>query len=209
MSEYKFNKIDKDESPYCERIPYSTSIRNFQVGKVVLTLLTLAVSSPSTNVEARTMTNYTPYDIPYHDSDNVNKKIIAKSLMLVPKSFLGKTTMEQENEIMLYKSFSDSCKKYISSEITLSPVFNFLVKGLKELSFKKTYVDVIPSKGMIDINLNLGHMILLSVSKSLSSISDEYVNFSISVNGEIRTISKMPSLELIQKVKEIQRKLSE
>lgn len=209
MSEYKFNKIDKNESPYGERIPYSTSIRNFQVGKVVLTLMTLAVSSPSTNVEARTTTSYPPYDIPYNDFDSVNKKIIAKSLMLVPKSFLGKTTMEQENEIILHNSFSNSCKKNVSSEVTLSPVFNFLVKGLKELSFKKAYVDVIPSKDMIDINLNLGHMILLSVSKSLSTISDEYVNFCISVNGEIRTINKMPSLELIQKVKEIQRKLSE
>lgn len=115
------------------------------------------------------------------------------------------TKIELNKQTML-ASFITKCPN--SDYLRLYPLYNMLSEAFLNIDFKKAYVDVVPKMSMVAIDFNLGHKILLSVSKTLKTISDDTVVFSISVDGDVRYNNVAHLSELIEKVHVLQKNLT-
>jgi hypothetical protein len=86
-------------------------------------------------------------------------------------------------------------------------IFYFLIDGgILEIPFKKCHIDIIKSSHFMDVNLNLGNYILLSIGKDISSLKNNYVYFSISVRNKIQIINYSTIQNLIEYIKELLKK---
>jgi hypothetical protein len=88
------------------------------------------------------------------------------------------------------------------------PLFIFLAHGLEQLKIEKSYVDVSKTKRVIEFHLNLGKGIYVSVLKDISSLNDNFIEYTISVNNELKSASIMPIVDLQEKLIFIQKSLN-
>lgn len=114
-------------------------------------------------------------------------------------------SLDYLNSTSFIASFKKNCPE--KDVLKLSPVFNMLCDAFKCLYIKKSFIDVVPSLSMITFNMNIGHKILLTASKSINSLSNRNVVYSISVAGDVRSNSVIDIDDLVSKIKSIQKKL--
>lgn len=115
-------------------------------------------------------------------------------------------SVEYSNYLMLKESFSKNCPAI--EQLKYSAVFNMISEMLKSISIKKAFVDIVPALNTLTMDLNLGHKILLSLSKSYTSMDTDEVLFAISVDGDVRASNVMSLTEIVEKVKDIQKNLA-
>lgn len=110
-----------------------------------------------------------------------------------------------ETSMQMWKSFVEGCA---SPEIEnhFSPLFSIMSSKLKNIQAIKAFIDVVPSLDMLDFNYNIGHQILLSVSKRTTS-DDDMALCSVTVNRKVLVQTELKLDEIVERVKGIQSEL--
>lgn len=113
---------------------------------------------------------------------------------------------------MLLCSYNDALERNRISEKERSEynsIFHFLTDGgISEIPFKKCHIDIVKPKHFMDVNLNLGNNILLSIGKGISNLKNNYVHFSISVGNKMQIINHSTIQNLTAHIKEVLEKIN-
>lgn len=89
------------------------------------------------------------------------------------------------------------------------PVFQKIANSLKGLYIKKSFVDINKNKGLVDFSINLGNHIVLTIGKSIETLTDDNVMFTLSYQGDLEVVDTLSLHELIKRVDNIQMELME
>lgn len=207
MARYKY---DIEPNQFVEEMykeNYTTKTNNFCIGKSVVTLMLLSTSIPTQAMvdnfdledtqtiymqENSLSTSYKSVDI-----NNFQLKVI-RSLSY------NRSNINYEHFLAQFEeNITD-----ISDRFSFRPLFNYLAHGLEQLKIEKSYVDVSKTKRLMEFHLNLGKGIYVSVLKDMGSLNENLIEYTISVNNELKSASIMPIEELQEKLIFIQKSLN-
>lgn len=207
MARYKY---DIEPNQFVEEMykeNYTTKTNNFCIGKSVVTLMLLSTSIPTQAMvdnfdledtqtiymqENSLSTSYKSVDI-----NNFQLKVI-RSLSY------NRSNINYEHFLAQFEeNITD-----ISDRFSFKPLFNYLAHGLEQLKIEKSYVDVSKTKRLMEFHLNLGKGIYVSVLKDMGSLNENLIEYTISVNNELKSASIMPIEELQEKLIFIQKSLN-
>lgn len=112
-----------------------------------------------------------------------------------------------------YDTLSEYFYKYFGEDKKESekyfPVFQEIANSIKGLYIKKSFVDINKKKGLVDFSINLGNHVVLTIGKSIETLTDDYVMFTLSYQGDLEVADTLPLTELIKRVDNIQMGLME
>ncbi|MEE1226720.1 MAG: hypothetical protein UHM08_06445 [Bacteroidales bacterium] len=207
MARYKY---DIEPNQFVEEMykeNYTTKTNNFCIGKSVVTLMLLSTSIPTQAMvdnfdledtqtiymqENSLSTSYKSVDI-----NNFQLKVI-RSLSY------NRSNINYEHFLAQFEeNITD-----ISDRFSFKPLFNYLAHGLEQLKIEKSYIDVSKTKRLMEFHLNLGKGIYVSVLKDMGSLNENLIEYTISVNNELKSASIMPIEELQEKLIFIQKSLN-
>lgn len=186
---------------------YSGTPKTIKIAGMIVTVMCISLSSNATCFTRCTIhSEHIECIDEYVRPDAISSVNISNNTFKLNVFAAPQYSKSELNRKLLLSSFTENCPE--NEYLKLSPLYNFLSEAFLDIDFKKAIVDVVPSMSMVAIDFNLGHRILLSVSKSLDTISNDKVVFSISVAGDIRTNDVIHLNELVRKIKNIQQELS-
>lgn len=207
MARYKY---DIEPNLFVEEMykkNYTTKTNSFRIGKSVVTLMLL-----STSIPAQAMID----DFDLEDTQTIcmqeyglstsYKSVDVNDFQLKVIRSLPYNRSHINYEHFLAQ-FEENLKDK-SDRFSFRPLFNFLAHGLEQLKIEKSYVDVSKTKQIIEFHLNLGKGIYVSVLKDISSLNEDFIEYTISVNNELKSASIMPILDLQEKLIFIQKSLN-
>lgn len=112
-----------------------------------------------------------------------------------------------KNYDTLYRSYCKHFDDDVKEADKYFGMFQNIANSLKGLYIKKAFVDVDKRKGLLDFSINLGNHVVLTIGKSIESVTDDYVMFTLSYHGELEVADTLPLDELIKRVDNIQTEL--
>lgn len=207
MMEYVVREQNIDIDNECWNVNFSSKVKHMKIAGALVAVMCVSLNSEAYNY-VNNKNNFsdsyievvedarkgTAYLVNFSDSKS---KLDVFTTSLYSKSELNKQA--------LFTSFCANCPE--TEYLRLSPLYNVLSEAFKDIDFTKAVVDIVPKMSMVAIDFNLGHKILLSVSKTIKTISDENVVFSISVAGNVRANGEMSLAELVSRVRCIHQEL--
>jgi hypothetical protein len=137
----------------------------------------------------------------------VNEKVVERHWILqIPRS--AGAQRENVNYVHFKRSFESRVKNF-EERMKLMPLFSFLSKGLESVKIVESLVDVSVKQRMIEFNLNMGGDVCVSVQKTLDTMEDDNVIFTVSLDGVLRTADCLPMILLQDKLLQLQHVIEE
>lgn len=201
---YKYDEIDRlvEEQLYSNN--YTTKTNEFYIGKSVVLLMFL-----STSISAQELTS----NIEITNNLYVNESpCLLNSRSVDINDFqleVGRSMPYSRSNINYahYLSQFESNIKSKSDRLLFTPLFNYLAHGLEHLKVEKSYIDISTTKKLMEFHLNLGKGIYVSILKGIDTVGDDIIEYTISVNNELRNANFMHLNELQDKLVYIQKTL--
>lgn len=206
MARYKYDIETNlfDEEMYKKN--YTTKTNRFCIGKSIVTLMLLS-SSFATQAMIGNFDLDDTQTICMQEYDSSSyKNVVVDDLQLKVIRSLPYNRININYEHFL-SQFEENLKDR-SDRFSFRPLFNYLAHGLEQLKIEKSYVDISKTKQLIEFHLNLGKGIYVSVLKDINSLDNDLIEYTISVNNELKSASIMPILDLQNKLIFIQRSLN-
>lgn len=205
MSNYKYNTATDLFVKDAYNI-YLTGTNKFCIGKHIVNLMFISspIAAPAAmreNPEFINIQSIFANDISFSDDKTIDFNDY--QLRVIRSSSYNRSNINYEHFLAQFnKTVKDE-----SNRSSFSHLFNFLAHGLDLLKVEKSYVDVSITQQIIEFHLNLGKGIYVSVLKRMSSLNDNNVEYTISVNNELMSANYMSLNELQDKLIHIQKTL--